>query len=342
VKIITGYSPIAIHFGEMESRLLQLAGGPGGWKVHLSAAAHAEGGLRQPKAIESFAEALKGKKIKGKDAVLATSGHGSAVNLVPLDPHHRSRLQQTLQETALRSIDDTEGVAYRYLPLASGSGEQSQREEFLLLSLGQTEIRRCTEASDLLGLRPVGLENSAFPIARALSASHGESEDPWGFLHIGFASSLFGIVHQGEIRFLKPMQSNGETWLNTIAACINEEEDQSQVGSQAVLTMQRQAVGHAVQIMHALRLEAEALAQEIRACLRHFSARHKGARLESVFLTGFGAALPEVETAIGNALAIPTAVAKPFSALGMDTPPEILAEEHLWCAPLGLALRGAA
>jgi len=340
VKLITRYSPVAIHFGSLESRLLQLAGGPGGWKVHAHASAGAQGSLRHASAVEHLLQALSHKKLRGKDALIATSGEASAVNLVPMDPAQRSRLQQTLQETAARAINDPEGISYRYLPLAGGAVDHAQREEFLLLTSGQSESRRCTEAAESMQLRAVGLEYSAFPTARALHAMHGPSEDPWGFLQLGMDRSLFGIVHEGEMRFLKPMQSNGQSLLQTVTAALPELPNEEAMQHPTVATLQQNAVGHAVEILHALRLESEGMAQEIRACLRHFSARHKGARLASVTLTGFGAALPEVENALDHALSIPTSVARPFSELGIQAPAEILAEEHLWCTPLGLALRG--
>jgi Tfp pilus assembly PilM family ATPase len=82
------------------------------------------------------------------------------------------------------------------------------------------------------------------------------------------------------------------------------------------------------------------VAQEVRACLRHYANRHRGAKLNQVFLTGFGANLPEVETSLANALQIPTEVAKPFIKLGIDAPKHVLEDQHLWAVSLGLAMRG--
>jgi len=111
------------------------------------------------------------------------------------------------------------------------------------------------------------------------------------------------------------------------------------VDAAAVASVQQKAVGHATEVLHALRLQAEALAQEVRACLRHFANRHRGARLAELKLAGFGAGLPEVATALENALALPITVAQPFTSLGITAPEEVLADQHQWCVPLGLALR---
>jgi Tfp pilus assembly PilM family ATPase len=122
---------------------------------------------------------------------------------------------------------------------------------------------------------------------------------------------------------------------------MDEEAEQSvKVTAETVPLLTKKAVGHATELMHTLRMESEALAQEVRACLRHFANRHRGAKLHNLQLAGFGAALPEVENALQNALNLPTTVAQPFTDLGIKAPESVLAEQHLWCIPLGLAMRG--
>ena len=363
MRIITRHSPIAMHFGAMDTRVLQLNGGPGGWSVRCAETLEGSGRSRHTAAVEALGPRLKDLKLRGKDTLVSITGDEVAVSLVPVDPHNRGRMQQTLKETAMRSIQDPEGVIYRYMPL-SGSDEETSdvnvREELLLLALGQSDMRRCMTAVDNLRLRPSSLEVSAFPLARTMLATQPNLEDPWGFLHLGFGHSIFGIVHGGELRFLKPMQLNGERLLTTLDKALNrfeqpdpnaltdlltggeggEEETEAAYDAQAVQAVTEKAVGHAAELVHALRMESEALAQEVRACLRHFANRHRGARLAHVQVAGFGAKLPEVENALGNALGLPTQVAEPFTALGIQAPQHVLEEQHLWCIPLGLAMRG--
>lgn len=366
MKLITRHSPLAIHFGSMDTRLLQLKQGLGGWSVSTAEVIPGSGKTRHTGAAEKLSPFVRSRRCRGKDCLLSTSGEELSVSLVPVDPQNRTRMQQTLKETALRSVQDAEGVAYRYMSL-SEEGSQAEalantREELLLLAVGQSELRRCTTALETLHLRPVGFEAAAFPLARTMQALAGESEDPWGFLHLGMRHSLFGIMHGGELRFLKPMQLTGERLMDTLEKALarfdqaeeeievdtllqnlqKEEETEDGrvvVDAAAVASVQQKAVGHATEVLHALRLQAEALAQEIRACLRHFANRHRGARLAELKLAGFGAALPEVATALENALALPITVAQPFTSLGITAPEEVLADQHQWCVPLGLALR---
>jgi len=366
VKLITRHSPLAIHFGSLDTRLLQLKQGPSGWSVSAAESIPGSGRTRHTAAAEKLAPFVRSRQIRGKDCLLSTSGEELSVSLVPVDPQNRTRMMQTLKETALRSIQDAEGVAYRYLSLNDESSEENAlanaREELLLISVGQSELRRCTTALETLHLRPVSFEAAAFPLARTMQALSGGQEDPWGFLHLGMRHSLFGIMHGGEVRFLKSMQLNGERLMNTLEKALSRFEDADPeditrllsglgeeeggeddgsliVDAAAVASVQQKAVGHATEVLHALRLEAEALAQEVRACLRHFANRHRGARLQDLKLAGFGAALPEVATALENALALPTALVKPFTELGIHAPEEVLADQHQWCIPLGLAMR---
>ncbi len=363
MRLVTRHSPIAVHFGALDTRLLQLNGGPGGWSVRCAEVVEGAGNARHTSAVEGLAPKLKDLKLRGKDCLLSVTGEQVAVSLVPVDPHNRGKIGQTLKETAMRSIQDPEGVVYRYMPLTGGEAkadEQHVREELLLLALGQAEMRRCLSAVDNLHFRAVSLEISAFPLARTLIATQPEMEDPWGFLHIGFGHSIFGIVHGGELRFLKPMQLTGERLLQTLEKALarftqpdsaaitemitgfqeSEKEETRQVSRESIQQVTDKSVGHAAELLHALRLEAEALAQEVRACLRHFANRHRGAKLAHVQLAGMGAKLPEVETSLGNALGLPTQIAEPFTALGITAPHSVLEDQHQWCIPLGLAMRG--
>ena len=366
-KVPVSRSPISVHFGSMDTRILQLDGGPGAWRVTASECLPAQGRGRHTAVAEDLAPRVASVGLKGKDCVIGLSGKDVAISRVPLDEHNRQRMAQVLKETAARAVQDPEGVLYRYLPLTGDEAEEeatgtaNAREEYLLMSVGQSEIRRCNAAAQTLQWRPVGIEAGAFPLARALQAVQQDEQDAWGFLHLGFGHSMFGIVHGGELGFLKPMQTDGERLFATLDGVLQsfdessagslqdlitgggEEEDSDgglKVDAQTVMTLNHKAIGHATELLQALRVEAQTMSQEVRACVRHFTNRHHGARLSSVFLTGFGAGLPEVENALGNALDIPTSVARPFTALGIDAPDHVFDDEHMWCGALGLAIRG--
>lgn len=117
---------------------------------------------------------------------------------------------------------------------------------------------------------------------------------------------------------------------------------EASIGPALLPDIQRQAVGNARVILQALKMEMEALSAEVRACVRHFSNRHRGQQIQSIRLTGFGASLPEVENAVCTAMTLETRIARPFTELCIKAPEEVLAEEHLWTIPLGLALRNQA
>ncbi|MFT7517318.1 MAG: Tfp pilus assembly PilM family ATPase [Myxococcota bacterium] len=354
MKLITRTSPIAIHFGALETRFLQLDGGPRGWSVRVAEEVEATGAGKHTTVVENMLSRLKGTKMRGKDCLASLSGDDVSISLVPVNEHNCERIQQTLQDTALRSVSDPEGVVYRYIPL---NNNLETREELLLLSVGQSEKRRCEGAITDMRLRPCGLEISAFPLARSLQAMQGDTGTPWGFLHLGFGHSFFGIMQDNELRFLKPMQLSGERLFDTLDNILNVEDVQELDLTKIVLEgpdssaseatqatsvskLAELAIGRAADLLNALSLESEALAQEVRACLRHYANRHHGSKLNQIFLTGFGANLPEVESSLATALDMPTEIAKPFTKLGIDAPQHVLDNQHLWAAPLGLAMRG--
>lgn len=361
--LIKRHTPIAVHFGALDTRILQLRETRGKFAVTGAESVSAQGRTRQTAVAETLAPRLASLPFKGRDCTIGLSGQEVALSLVPVDAQSRPRLQQILQESATRAVTDEEGVEYRCLSLnAPGSKDAADqaREEYLVFTLGNSDKRRALTAVEALRWRPVSLEANAFPLVRALAPTMRSSEAAWGVLHLGFSHSLFAIVVEGEIRFLKQMHLNGERLLATMHRALRDAESHSEdatrlaqmlsaggsaqeseaaVGPSLLPDIQRQAVGNARAILQALRLEMEALAAEVRACVRHFSNRHRGSQLGALRLSGFGASLPEVEGAVGNALGIETRIARPFSELGIQAPEAILAEEHLWTPALGLALR---
>lgn len=353
---------MALHFGSLETRLLQLTGGPGGWGVSLNLKAQGEGNTRHSKAASSLAPGLKSRAL-GKDVCVATSTERAAMSVIPVERPQMDRLQATLEDAAVKSMEDAEGISYRYLPLSDEEGGDQERNEFLLLCLGQSEMRRCTAAGEALGFRPVGLEIAAFPEARALIQANKEINDAWAFLHLSLDHAYFGIALDGEVHFLKSMERNGQLLLKTMYDGVDAGQANSAIGmapgflvdsdsddkgspldqAQAQLhELQEMAEDQGTRLMSAVRVEAANLAHEVRACLRHFHARYQGHSVAALELTGFAAGLPGLPALLEQSLKMPTEAARPFTKLGISAPDDILREQHMWCSNLGLALRGAA
>ncbi len=357
------HTPVAIHFGGVETRFLQLRGRPGHWAVKTALTVQASGNSRQAKAAEEVAQELRGRRWRGKDAVVGLGGSSVELTLVPVDTTNAERREKALRQAALGSIEDPEGVSYRFLQVSESPGQH--RGEVLLLAMGSSEIRRTTIAVDSLGLRPVSLEMGAFGLARALMATRKDDSRPWGFLNLGFERSLFGILHQGQLAFLKPMQVDGQSLLRALEGAADgiaagsgepskwaaggfgafagqdeEEADAAPATADTLTQLRSLDLDHAVTLLGAVRNKGEQLAEEVRACVRHFHSRNRGADLAGVSLSGFGASLPEVEEALNEALDSPVTLARPFSELGIPAPSHVLDEEHLWTPALGLAMRG--
>jgi Tfp pilus assembly PilM family ATPase len=360
VKFITRYSPVALHFGSLDTRILQLTGSPGGWQVKMAECASAQGSARHSKAAAALSNQIKTKML-GKDATLSTSAQAAAVTVVPIHGNKLDRLVPTLEEAAVRVMEDSEGINYRYLPMDGDGLQNEERLEYLLLCLGQAEMRRCVGATEALNLRPVGLELAPFPVTRALVMANREANVASAFLHLGFDHSLFGIAHGGELRFLKPMEGTGASLLDALHRAFepqddvgspqamalgflggeSEEEETEQENAASMLAhVKRQGEEQNALMMRALRQEGGNLGMEVRACLRHFQARNPGISVAGLELTGFGAGLPCLAKVLEQNLKLETEIAQPFTKLGISAPAEVLREQHLWCAPLGLALRG--
>ncbi|RMH04344.1 MAG: hypothetical protein D6702_03460 [Planctomycetota bacterium] len=344
-------TPLAVHFGDDETRFLQLRGRPGDWQVgfHARVAGDAE-------ELAAWAGEVPARGWKGRDAVVGLGPAQVESTIVPLDEEDEDGRDQLLAQAALTCVEDEEGVRYRWLPLGRTPG--TRRRELLLLAVGESRVRRAGAAAAAMGLRPVSLEPVVFGLARAILAMQETTGAPWGFLHVGFEQAVFGVLHRGEVGFLKPLQQNGRSFLDALSRKAEELEeeplplvleeataDHEQVSTATVWSparLRRLSLDHALELLEAAERPADLLADEVRACLRHFHSRHKGAEVRGIHLSGFGATLPGVEEAVQRTLGRPVAEARPFSELGILAPPEILDEEPLWAPVLGLAMRGYA
>lgn len=328
--MLSTFSPVGVHFDRRETRLLQIERTPRRkWRVRSAA-------VRSSGTEGDSSNWRKDLKTIGRDATVALPDDDISVSLVPVEAADESRLHELLGRAAMQEMSDEAGLTYRYLPLSTTQERGSTKQEYLLMVAGNTAMNRCVEGVESHGLRAVGVETTAFAIARALIPIEGATDQPWGFLHIGAASSMFGIVHLGEIAFLKPVAFDTsrveDLSLQTVATYAATGTDGGAVAAPPQAGL--------VDLRHALRLDAEALAQEVRGCMRHFSSRNKGVRVESVTLSGSGMSLEGVADAVSSALDLKGGLARPFTALGIAIPPEIAAAEHLWVAALGLAMRG--
>lgn len=370
MPFVTRFSPVGLHFGSLDTRMLQMTGSPRGWTVRSAEVAPAQGATRHSQAATYLSTSMKGQ-ILGKDVVLATTAAEAAMTVVPIEHGQADRLRAMLEEAAARAIEDPEGINYRYLPLKRTLQDANERDEYLLLCLGQSEQRRCSAAAEALGLRPVGLEISAFPVARALTYTTRDQREATGFLHLAFDHAFFGIAYDGEMRFLKRMERTGADLLSSMHAAaepledvhsaqamalgfLTESEEQSGMeqdeasadasNATTMLTHVKRQVEEdsGAAMLRALRVEGATLGQEIRACLRHFHARNPGIAVEGVALSGFGAGLPGLDSLLEQSLKLDVELAQPFTKIGIGAPADVLREQHLWCSPLGLALRDQA
>jgi Tfp pilus assembly PilM family ATPase len=368
MRFVTRFSPVGLHFGSLDTRLLQLTGSPRGWTVKTAEVAPAQGIARHSQAATALSTCIKGN-ILGKDTAISTTAAQAALTVVPIERSQTDRLRATLEEAAARAIDDPECINYRFLPLSRTLQDANERDEYLLLCLGESEQRRCTAASDALGLRPVGLEIAAFPVARTLTYAKRNEKEAVGFLHLGFDHAYFGIAFANEMRFLKPMERSGADLLDSLHQAAepledvhsaqamalgfltdadrNGEGDDGAMSASNASTMlahvRRQSEdSQGAAMMRALRVQGANLGQEIRACLRHFHARNPGIAVGQVSISGFGGGLPGITGVLEQALKIDVELAQPFTQIGIGAPAGILREQHMWCAPLGLALRNTA
>lgn len=178
------------------------------------------------------------------------------------------------------------------------------RERVLVVAARLSMITALVEAVKAAGLKPEGVDLSAFALVRLLGEQNAPAPDPEhparAICHLGGVTNLAIAVGENCV-FTRPLQT---TW----------EDDE--------------AVAHSV-------------AEEIRLSLDFYSASPDARRVESMVLSGPGAEHEAIRAAVTQRTGLEVSLAEPLGSLGAHTVPS-LDDPYRYTVAAGLALGGQA
>lgn len=219
-------------------------------------------------------------------------------------------------------------------PGATGISDGPARGQLVWFRAG--EVRRGTEVKDELLLFAVNgdllngylqtlidakLRIAAVDIApcalyRALRrGTQGLGVGTTAFLDLGYAGAQFFVVRDDELVFYKHIDIGGKSINEAVAAKLGiSPEEASQMRTR--LIADAAALSDAVPLNQALRDAMrgplEELARELDMCMRYYVVTFRGARPETVWITGRQASCPDVRDTLTAALGLQVEQAQPL------------------------------
>jgi type IV pilus assembly protein PilM len=350
--------PIGIDVGAHAVRFLQFKSG--GESLSLQAACRVELPSLDaaPDAKNRFASALStaisSSNFSGRSVVLSLPATAVQSKSVRLPQMPDSDLGQALQWEA----NDRFGFEVE----APGAAVASETTKGQLVWFRAGEVRRGTEVKDELLLFAVNgdvlngymqtlldarLRIAAVDIAPcALFRGLVRSAPPLGmgtsaFLDLGHSGAQFFIVRDGDLVFYKHIDIGGKSINEAVASKLGITSDEA-VQMRSRLIADTSAVQEAAPLNQALRdamrAPLEELGRELDMCMRYYVVTFRGARPETIALTGRQASSPDVREMLASALGLGVEEAQPLRGvhnLGDAARPDRSGE---WAVAAGLSL----
>ena len=357
----SGLCPIGIDVGSHAVRMVQFRAGAGGLSLQAacrieidSLGATASGALGGARAAIAVEHGLANREFSGRRVVLSLPAANVHAKSVRLPQMPDSDLNQALQWEAKDRFGFEVGE--------SGTGGQ-------LVWFRVGEVRRGTEVKDELllfavegslltdyiqALSAMKIEVAAVDIApcaidrgiRRTLTSGSPVTGSGAVLDIGHAGSQFFITCGGELVFYKYIDMGARTIHEAVAAKLGITVGEAiqmrarligGAGTEAAMSADDAApLGQALH--DAMRSPLEELARELDMCMRYYVVTFRGARPESVLLTGRQASCLHTREILSTALGLQVEEAQPLRGvqnLGDAARPDRSGE---WAVDAGLSL----
>jgi len=352
--------PIGIDVGAHAVRFLQFKKGGDASALSLQGACRVELPSLDsaPDAKHRFASALNhalsSGNFAGKSVVLSLPVSAVQSKSVRLPQMPDSDLAQALQWEA----NDRFGFEVE----APGSTTPSETTKGQLVWFRAGEVRRGTEVKDELllfavngdllngymqtlldaRLRIAGVDIPPCAMYRSLvRAAPNLAIGTAALLDLGHAGAQFCIVRDGDLVFYKHIDIGGKSINEAVAAKLGispEEAVQMRVRLIADASAMNEAAPLNQALRDAMRAPLEELGRELDMCMRYYVITFRGARPETIAITGRQASCPDVRETLASALGLAVEEAQPLRGvqnLGDAARPDRSGE---WAVAAGLSL----
>lgn len=351
--------PIGIDVGASGIRMLQLKRRGRGLAVQAVARAEVafEGRLDSPERARAIAEAvakrLSSGGFSGRGCVLSIDNRLVRVRSVRQPPMPDDELDRAVRLDAPGRLGFAESDPAEYAWIRAGAVRVSgdPRDEILVIGTSSAWLEHLVFALAAEGLRPLAVEPSFASCARAHTRKLRRTSDESvvrAIVDIGHATTGMTVTRGQGIVFYKQLEVGGEAMNNAAAlrlgmdpGVVAELRRQRAVSAASGAAATDAKVDRA--LFEAVRPVMGDLANEAALCLRYYGVTFRGSRPECCLIAGGEAIEPRMAETFGEALHVPTHVAKPFDGIVCDSvvgaPAGWLASESAWSVATGLSMR---
>lgn len=283
-------------------------------------------------------------KFSSKDVQLGVGNQRVIVReldmpAMPL-PELKASLPFQVQDLIPVAVED---AILDYLPTGSRNGEHGAIVSGLLVAATKDTVRANIAAVKAAGLRPVGVDLSAFALARSLGGPETLGQ-VLALVDIGARVTTVVIVANGVPTMVRLLPSGGQDATEAITKAMGvtareAEGIKRQIGLGFAVAPELEDAARAVSTV------TTTLVESIRNTFVYYASSHPGAAAQAVFVTGGACVLPGLGQYLSSASRLPVAIGQPLGSVdvaGSARAPHVLDAQHTYAVSLGLAMGAAA
>lgn len=331
--------PIGIDIDGDGARLLQLARGRNGLRVHalaeISTASLTKDGSEQ-KGTHSGQDSLDGllraiprrvgnAGFRGKECVVSVDDRWLRTRAVrqPQMPDSECDKAVRLDGAQRLGFSPDESVEIGWLRAGEVAQGDDVRDELIYLGASSERLNSVGMGLAMGGLRPIAMEPSFIAIARCMGRTLRRKQDEQvvrAVIEIGRTMTRVLITRGWRVGLYRTIEVGGEMMTHQAAERLGLEPE-------TIEDLRRQrmyrTVGGDVEIdekvdraiFDAVRPLMGDLAHEITLCLRHYTVTFRGSRPTKCVIVGSESLEPRLEEVVGAAVHLPTVLGHPFKGV---------------------------
>ncbi len=261
---------------------------------------------------------------------------------------------QALRDALLFELEDAfpgDAPMVQHLDVGEVVERGERRHEMILLAAGHQHVNSLVDFMTSAGLDPIALDAEGCALVRCFlprdrraesANADSDGEKHTAIVHVGALATQMTITGGGQPLFMKQLPLGATQLFEALQQRL--ELSESEVCVDMRLLAETGDDDLAKQVVGALRLQLDALALELSACLRYHAASRRSPGGIDLFLSGQGARIPGLADTLSETLGTPVQRPDPFSGAfsGVVADARIARRFALWAVPLGLALRESA
>jgi type IV pilus assembly protein PilM len=360
MKWRTHYSPIGLDIGSQQVKMAQLKAAGQQWtRYHVAVAALANAGEPQaPAADEQIVHCLRtklaGGAFIGKKVIAALPGDEVDIRTitVPLQVEARELPHSIRQEVSTYLPYPLEEAVLDYCIGGEAEHDGTAQRRVLVVSTLRQHVEHRLALLQAAGLYCLAIEVLPLAMCRLLvQYQHLPTDSPLLVVDIGHAYSTALILWQGALIYSRTFAWGGELLTQAIMKDLKLPYDKAerlkqqygidpQASSLPTLTETQQRLNmQAIPglLWEIVRPRLESFVEELERILSYWGARYRGTLVERLYLSGGGAALPQLDTYLQQRMALEVMIVASCCQPGVASDSEL---SPVFATAVGLALRG--